>query len=194
MTRIFSSIAVFALVCLLATFALGWSLRSGNLHDVHDVATQQRGTIHRLAGIATGVCVILVDSIVVTYFIGTSRWCKEVADTYRLDAQLVVRSNRLKRRTFPIAVVSMLIAVAIVALGGAADPGAIMPKPETALHAPLLAGVSWRDIHLLAAAVGILAIAYGFYLSWNNIQANHVLIDDVLAEVKRIRTERGLDN
>jgi hypothetical protein len=193
MTRIFSSLAVFALVCLLATFLLGWSLRSGNLHDIKDVSTQQRGTIHRLAGIATGVCVILVDSIVVTYFIGTSRWCKEVVDTYRLDPQLVARSNRLKRRTFPIAVVSMLTAVAIVALGGAADPGAIMPKPEAALHTSLFADVTWRDIHLVVAAVGILAIVYGFYLAWNNIQANHEVIDEVLADVKRIRSERGLD-
>ena len=193
MTRIFSSLAVFAIVCLLATFALGWSLRSGNMHDIKDVATQKRGTIHRLAGIATGVCVILVDSIVVTYFIGTSRWCKEVVETYKLDAQLIARANRLKRRTFPIAVVSMLIAVSIVALGGAADPGAIMPKPEAALRTSLLADVSWRDIHLMAAVVGILAIVYGFYLAWNNIQANHEVIDEVLADVKRIRTERGLD-
>jgi hypothetical protein len=193
MTRIFSSLAIFAVVCLLATFMLGWSLRSGNMHDVKDVSTQKRGTIHRLAGIATGVCVILVDSIVVTYFIGTSRWCKEVVDTYRLDQQFVVRSNRLKRRTFPIAVVSMLTAVAIVALGGAADPGAIMPKPEAALHTSLLTDVTWRDIHLAAAAVGILAIVYGFYLAWNNIQANHEVIDEVLIDVKRIRTERGLD-
>jgi hypothetical protein len=193
MTRIFSSLAVFAVVCLLATFLVGWSLRSGNMHDIKDVTTQQRGTIHRLAGIATGVYVILVDSIVVTYFIGTSRWCKEVVDTYHLDPQLVVRANRLKRRTFPIAVISMLVAVSIVALGGAADPGAIMPKPETALHAPLLAGVTWREIHLLAAVVGILAIVYGFYRAWNNIQANHELIDEVLTDVKRIRTERGLD-
>jgi hypothetical protein len=193
MTRIFSSLAVFALVCLLATFALGWSLRSGNMHDVKDVATQKLGTIHRLAGIATGVCVILVDSIVVTYFIGTSRWCKEVVETYKLDAQLITRANRLKRRTFPIAVVSMLIAVSIVALGGAADPGAIMPKPEAALHTSLLADVSWRDIHLVVAMVGILAIVYGFYLAWNNIQENHEIIGEVLTDVKHIRTERGLD-
>jgi hypothetical protein len=193
MTRIFTSLALFAVICLLGTFLLGWSLRSGNLHDVKDVSTQKRGTIHRLAGIATGVCVILVDSIVVTYFIGTSRWCKEVVETYHLDPQKIVRSNRLKRRTFPIAVISMLIAVSIVALGGAADPGAIMPKPETALHAAWLAGVSWRDIHLAAAMVGIMAIMYGFYLAWNNIQANHELIDEVLVDVKQIRAERGLD-
>ncbi len=61
------------------------------------------------------------------------------------------------------------------------------------MHAPLLADVSWRDIHLLAAVVGILAIVYGFYLAWNNIQANHGLIEEVLTDVKRIRTERGLD-
>jgi len=41
--------------------------------------------------------------------------------------------------------------------------------------------------------VGILAIVYGFYLAWNNIQENHEIIGEVLTDVKQIRTERGLD-
>src|SRR5262249_44674002 len=100
----------------------------------------------------------------------------------------------LKRRTFPVCVVSMLIAVGIVALGGAADPGAIMPSPAEALHWSALAPVTWAQIHLAAATLGIAAILFGFVVEWNQIHANHEVILEVLAEVQRIRAERGLDH
>lgn len=193
MTRIFTSLAIFAVVFVLATFALGLSLRAGDLRDRSDTTTQNRGTVHRLSGIAAGVCVVLVNSIVVTYFIGTSRWCKEVCDTYGLDRTLVARSTRLKRRTFPVATFSMLVAVAIVALGGAADPGAVVPPPNEALHVAALSGVSWANLHLVVAAAGLATIVGAFVVEWNQIEANHAVINDVLAEVRRIRTERGLD-
>jgi hypothetical protein len=194
LNRIFTSLSLFAAVFLLATFALGFSLRAGNLRDPADTAAQHRGTVHRLSGVAAGLFVVLVDSIVVTYFIGTSRWCKEVSETYQLKGDFVARSTRLKRRTFPVAVVSMLIAVGIVASGGAADPGAIMPPPADALHLPALAAITWAQIHLVVASLGIAAILFGFVTEWNQIHANHEVILDVLGEVQRIRTERGLDS
>jgi hypothetical protein len=186
-------LAAFALVFLLATFAVGLSLRSGNLHDASDKATQQRGTVHRLSGIAAGLVVVLVNSIVATYFIGTSRWCREVSETYGLSGEHVASSRRLKRRTFPLCVAGMLIAVAIVALGGAADPGVIIPKPEALFGWSSLAPVTWAQVHLLAAVLGIAAIVLIFVQQWNQIDANQEVIEGVLAEVRRIRTERGLE-
>ena len=46
-------------------------------------------TIHRLTGMAAALGVVFVESVVVTYFIGTSRWCKEVSETYQLDSKRV---------------------------------------------------------------------------------------------------------
>jgi hypothetical protein len=192
--RIFTSLALFSVAFLFAAFLLGLSLQGDKLRDRMDQQAQQRGTVHRLSGIAAGLTVLLVDSIVVTYFIGTSRWCKEVVETYGLDRMFIRRSTKLKRRTFPVAVVSMLIAVGIVALGGAADPGAIMPTPAVSLHMALLDGVGWNTLHLIGAALGIMAICLGFLIEWNKIRANHEIISEVLAEVRRIRTERGLPN
>ena len=83
---------------------------------------------HFLAGVFSSLVVVLVNCISMTYFIGTSRWCKEVADTYRLDQQLVRRSATLKRRTFPWALLSVLSMVGVSSLGAAADiraPGQI---------------------------------------------------------------------
>ncbi|HEX4149230.1 MAG TPA: hypothetical protein VHY20_09595 [Pirellulales bacterium] len=193
MNRIFTCLAAIALVCVLATFAVGLSLRSGNLRDRADTATQQLGTVHRLSGIAAGLFVVLVNSVVATYFIGTSRWCKEVSETYGLAGEYVARSTQLKRRTFPLCVAGMLIAVAIVALGGAADPGAMVRSPEVLFGQKALAAVSWANVHFLAAALGIAAFLLIFVRQWNNIHANHEVINDVLAEVQRIRAERGLE-
>lgn len=194
MNRIFTSLAAFALVFLLATFAVGLSLRLGNLRDRGDSATQQRGTVHRLSGVAAGLVVVLVNSIVATYFIGTSRWCKEVSETYKLSGEHVARSRRLKRSTFPLCVAGMLIAVGIVALGGAADPGAMVRTPEVLSGWKSLEGITWANVHFFAAGAGIAVIVLIFVRQWGQIDANHEVIEAVLADVKRIRAERGLDD
>lgn len=186
MNRIFAPLALFAVVLALATFCLGFSLRLGDVRDPRDRTAQQWATVHRLSGISAGLVIVLVNSVVVTYFIGTSRWCKEVAETYCLDPEYIRRSNYLKRRTFPVAVAGMLLAVGIVGLGGAADPAA-------SLQLQPLAGLTWRDIHLMFAATAILLIGGAFLIQANNIRANQDIIRRVLEEVKRIRAERGLD-
>ena len=47
--------------------------------------TLQWATMHRLTGLAAALAVVFVESVVVTYFIGTSRWCKEVVETYQFE-------------------------------------------------------------------------------------------------------------
>src|SRR5439155_21431475 len=39
-------------------------------------------SLHMLLGAAAALMTVLVNSITVTYFIGTSAWCKEVCQTY----------------------------------------------------------------------------------------------------------------
>ena len=48
-------------------------------------------------------------------------------------------------------------------------------------------------MHLAGSLIGLALIGYGFYVMANNIYANLGIINEVMAEVKRIRTERGLD-
>jgi hypothetical protein len=180
MTRIFLGLAWFAVLCLAATMIIGLSL--GDIR--HDVSpdVQRWGSVHRLLGVATALTVMFVDSIGITYFIGTSRWCKEVVETYNLDVELIRRGTLLKRRTFFWALLSMLSVVGIVALGGAADPATGRATSE-----------AWVTPHLLAALGGFAFIAGSFFVQWQNIAINHELIEQVLAEVHRIRLERGLE-
>jgi hypothetical protein len=163
-----------------ATLILG--LAVGDLHQDRSADTLRWATVHRLTGIAAALVVVLVNSIVVTYFIGTSRWCKEVSETYRLDMNLVGRSTQLKRRTFPWAVAGMLTVVGVIALGGAADPATGRAGTE-----------QWVTPHMLGAMVGLMLIAWVFWVQWQNIGRNQVVIGEVMAEVRRIRLERGLE-
>jgi hypothetical protein len=183
MNRILVTLATFSIVVLLAAQILG--LVMGDLHARPQPAkdTLYWATVHRLTGFAAALGVVFVESVVVTYFIGTSRWCKEVVETYRLNFADVRASNRLKRRTFPWALAGMLAVIAVAALGAAADPGRTNPLNARA----------WADWHLVGSFVGIAIIAWTYVVAWNNVSANHAIIERLLGEVARIRRERGLD-
>ena len=183
MTRIFLTLASLSVMLLLAAMLMGLSM--GDLYE-RPVPTRETlywATLHRLTGVAAALAVVFVESVVITYFIGTSRWCKEVVDTYQLDQGPVVASNRLKRRTFPWALAGMLGVVAVIALGGAADPASMQPNTK-----------AWANWHLIGAFSGIGLIAWTYLVAWNNILANHAIITGLVAEVARERKERGLDS
>ena len=93
MNKIFRVLAAFAVTFVVATLLLGLSLRGYDIRDAQDSAGQRWATVHRLSGVAAALAVVLVNSIVVTYFVGTSRWCKEVAETYQLSPTFIVRAR-----------------------------------------------------------------------------------------------------
>jgi hypothetical protein len=186
MTRIHASLAVLTLFLLAAVGGLGLALRGTNIRDPFDSTAQTWATVHRLAGITVGLLVVLVHSIAATYFIGTGRWCREVAEAYGLDRSLVIQSSRLKRSAFPFAAGGMLAAVGLVASGGAADPGA-------ALQVRPPAGLGWTDVHFATALVVIAFTAWALFAQRQAIAANQAVIGRIAGEVARIRAERGLD-
>lgn len=203
MDRLFPVLAALALTLMAVALWLGLSV--GDLHILSDEvraasraaeplepATEAALTAalgaksrHFLWGVLACLAVVFVDSIAITYFIGTSRWCKEVSETYGLDRRFVARSTQLKRRTFPVATLSMLLVVLLASLGAAADPGAALQ-----IEPPL---GRWHQWHLAAALGGMALVGLAFYVQWNNILSNGRVIADVMAEVRRVRTERGLE-
>jgi hypothetical protein len=185
--RIFLTLAIFSLVCMAVALFLGISI--GDLHAVLDPATTpsvrqetiQRASVHRQAGVAAAIVVILANSLAVTYFIGTSRWCKEVVTSYSLDAELLGRSVALKRKTFPWSVASMLAVVGVVALGASADPGTGMQNTA-----------DWVLPHFLAALAVLAFLVLSFLVQAANIRAHYRVISDIMGEVRRVREARGL--
>jgi hypothetical protein len=180
MERVFSRVATFAVALLVATAGLGIWL--GDLHGQTDPQMLRWGTVHRLSGVLAALLVVLVNSMAVTYFIGTGRWCREVVETYGLDPAYIDRSRTLKRRAFPFALLAMLAVVAIVALGGAADPASGRPGTQ-----------DWVTPHLVGGLTLVAAIAWLFQLQLPNMRRQHELIEDVLGEVRAVRNARGLD-
>lgn len=180
MTTVFSRLAWFAVGLLVATAALG--LWIGDLHGATDPHLLRWATVHRLSGVLTALVVVLVNSMAVTYFIGTGRWCREVAETYGLDPVLVERSRRLKRRAFPLSLTGMLAVVAIVALGGAADPAT-----------GRRGSADWVVPHLVGG-IGLTGlIAWSFQTQVPGIRRQQELIADVMDAVRHERAARGLD-
>jgi hypothetical protein len=102
---------------------------------------------------------VLVSSISITYFIGTSRWCKEVCETYKISGDLAERSTRLKRSTFPWSLAGILAIIAVVGLGAAADPS----------------GANWSRagefvlLHYLGAMLGLVIVAASFWMQLSRI-------------------------
>ena len=180
MERVYARAALFAVALLVATALLG--LWIGDLHGQTDPAVLRWASVHRLSGILTALVVVLVNSIAVTYFIGTGRWCREVVETYGLSAALTDRAKAIKRQAFPWSVVGMLAMVGITALGGAADAQTGRPGTEN-LVTPHLVG-----------AIGLATlIAWCFQSQLPRIRRQQRLIEEVLTEVREIRRARGLE-
>ena len=181
MTRIFPTLASLSLMLFAAAIVMGLSV--GDLYAPHvaEATISWRGR-HMLTGVAAALAVVFVESIVVTYFIGTGRWCKEVTETYQLPRDDLAESTRLKRRTFPPALVGMLAVVGVSALGAASDPGT--GRPDTA---------AWANWHLAAALGGFCVVAWTYYVVWLNVGQQQAVIERIVAQVQRIRRERGLD-
>ncbi|MDX1943820.1 MAG: hypothetical protein SFU86_00315 [Pirellulaceae bacterium] len=136
--------------------------------------------LHMLLGAGAAMLAILVNSITVTYFIGTSRWCKEVCETYRLPVELAERSTRLKRSTFPWALAGILTLILLVGLGAAADPTGANYEQSA----------SFVTIHYVAAIVGLVIVAVSFAVQISRIAANYAVIEEILAAVREIRERK----
>jgi hypothetical protein len=186
MPRTFRWLAWFAALFMLATILWGLSLRMVDIRDRTDATAQRLATVHRLLGTAAAMLIVFVNSLVVTYFIGTARWVKEVAEPYKLDADLVARAQKLKRGVFPFALIHMLMAVGVAALGAASDPAA-----RLRLQPP--GGLSWTTLHLLAACAGLCLLVWGSLQQAVAVRAQHELINKVLQLVATIRRARGLE-
>lgn len=139
-------------------------------------------TRHMLLGIGSALVTLLVCSVSITYFVGTSRWFKEVVDTYRLDANFVAASLRIKQRSFRWSVLGALAILLTVGLGAASEPTwANAQKSES--FVVLHYGVS-------LGAVGLLMVS--FYMQGLSLSENGKLIETVMGEVRRIRAQRGM--
>jgi len=175
MARIFTTLAVFITLGLVATIVVGFVSMPLALLDPRK---DDLFLVHFSLGLGTSLVILLVHCIIFTYFLGTGRWVKEVGLAYRLpDENLPKLTRELKRRTFPPALFAMLIAIATLAAGAGAR----------------LQSWPWY-VHAILAFLTLFVNIWAFRVEWRNLKTNADVIQAVLTEVDRIRAERGLTN
>jgi hypothetical protein len=183
MSRIFSTLAILSTMAILASFWLGW--RIGDAASPERVA-QGSVAAHFLTAVGTICFAVFVHALVLTYFMGTGRWLEETCQAYRLGNDWQTRSRDLKWRIYPAMVASLLLLIATGAFGAAADPA-------SAFGFRGFGGLSAAQVHLAVAAATLIVNAGANVLEFRALLANGRLVGDVLAEVRRIRLERGLE-
>lgn len=182
MVRIFLPLAGLSTVTLVVAMALGLMI------DDPRVATAQvQGHVqyHFLTALAALCFATLVHAIVLTYFMGTGRWIEETSNAYHLPKEFFDRNQAIKYRTIPAMVGAFLLLLMAGALGAAADPASPM-------HVKVLFGLPGSTWHLIGAITAVLANVVVNYLEFLALERNGAIVDQVLAEVRRIRLEKGL--
>jgi hypothetical protein len=179
-TRIFLTLAISAAVMTVATFAFGMSIDDATLRE-----SQKIVGFHILLGLGTLIFTSLVHAIVLTYFMGTTRWLEETITAYQLSWSFFKESKTLKYRTIMLMMVCFLLLIATGAFGAAADPASSAGfRGMWGLNG----GQFHMAIALLTWGVNLAVNVYQF----SALSRNGEIIDAVMSEVRRIRLEHGL--
>lgn len=182
MKRIFLTLSVVSVLFLLTAVGLGLAI-----DDVRSLAPDDQWWVssHMLTGLAALTFSTLLHAIIFTYFMGTGRWIEETSVAYRLDPDWHQRNQRIKYRTLPGILICVLLMITTGALGAAADPA----SPVTLDG---FAGLSGTTLHFGVSLVMVLVNLIVHSTEYTAVSRNMQLIEGVLAEVRRIREERGL--
>jgi hypothetical protein len=182
MKRIFLTLAIVGTAFLLAAFVLG--LEIGDPRSV-SAATRRLMSYHLLSSVAALIFAALVHAVLLTYFMGTSRWMDEARLAYKLDTRWNDENRRLKYRTIPWMAACLFVLGLNIPLGAmSVDRGNWMLPGGYEL--------SPSRIHLAFAILTIVVNLAVNALEYRAIARNGELIGGVLQEVRRIRQEHGL--
>lgn len=173
MTSILARLAIVVMLLLLSATGVGiWSF----LVEGRKAAESSLFLAHVWLGLLAPLAGLGIHCLVFIYFLGTGRWVKEVTLAYGMpDEPWHKETRELKRKVFPPALFSMLVLVPAVATG---------------------AGVQTADwpwwTHMLGAITAIGVNLWAFPVELRCVDRNAKVIDEVMAEVDRIRAARGL--
>lgn len=182
MKRIFLTLAFVATTFLVITIILGL-----NIGDVRkaDPEIQSQVSTHMLIGLGTLTFATLVHAISLTYFMGTGRWIEETSNAYSLPETFYKQSQQIKYRTLPGMTLCIVLLIVTGALGAAADPATPLSLDGTL-------GMTGAQIHFFTAVATALINLIINFTQFVAIAKNSDVVESVLAEVRRIREERGL--
>lgn len=182
MKRIFLTLALVA--NLLLMYAIWRGLNIGDTANPSKIIQGQVGT-HMLIGLGALTFATLVHAVALTYFMGTGRFLEETSKAYSLPEDFYNKSQKLKYGMLPGMTICLLLLIATGALGAVADPATQASLAHTL-------GITDAMIHLIGAVAMLTANLIVTLMEFQAIGSNSTIVEQVLAEVHRIRTERGL--
>lgn len=150
-------------------------------------AISQAGAVdsHMMLGLGGLIFATLIHAIVFTYFMGTGRWLEETSGAYQLPARFHDENRRLKYRLLIKITGSIVLLILTGAMGAAADPAS-----PVSFEGWL--GLTDALVHFVVGSAAILANVLTGVAEFSAIERNGEIIEEVLGEVRRIRTEKGL--
>jgi len=165
--RIFLTLTVASTLLLVASFVLGCEIG-----DIRSVSSWTRKILsyHILISVAALIFAALVHAVLLTYFMGTSRWIEEARQAYKFDARWSEENRRLKYRAIPPMVLCLLLLISNIPLGAVAS----------------------ANVHLVVAILTLVVNLAVNAMEYAAIRRNGELIAAVVIEVRRIRETLGL--
>jgi hypothetical protein len=131
---------------------------------------------HILLGLLASFAVLGTHCLVLTYFLGTGRLIKEACLAYGFPDDVWPRQTRdIKRGNTPWAILAILVTIGTAAAG----MGRYMADWPPWLHATL-------------AALTLLVNCGVWLREYHNLKANLRILDEMFAEVDRVRAAHGL--
>jgi hypothetical protein len=109
--------------------------------------------LHRTVGFLAAFFALLVQSILITHFIGTMKWIQQIGPTAGLDDTKALRRAWIKGPMFPTVLAAMLVTVAAAILGAGARDGLV----GLVVHGGL--ALAAFPLHVLALKWGREAVA-----------------------------------
>ena len=185
MRRIFLTLAVLANICMVAALVLGIQVGDPLAQGGADPDVNARIGTHMLIGLAALTSVTLVHALLFTYFMGTGRWLEETSTAYSLSSDLHKANQKLKYGMMPGIMLVFMMILATGCLGAVADPATAVSLAEST-------GITDATLHF---SVGVLTWVVNLIVNFTQyirIGRNTLIVEKVLAEVRRIRLERGL--
>ena len=182
MTRIFLTLSFFGTALIAMTFFLGLGIDDPR---VNDPEVQSSVSTHMLTGLGSLCFAALVHAITFTYFMGTGRWIEETSRAYKLPEDAYRENQSVKYRLLPGIFIAFLMLVMTGAFGAMADPA-------TGGGYTGWFGMSPATVHLVFGTLTVIVNLAVNVHEFRSVERNKDIVDGVMSEVRRIRTERGL--
>jgi hypothetical protein len=155
---------------------LGWQVGDPMTLNGRDPEVNRRIGTHLLIGLGALTSATMVHALLFTYFMGTGRWIEETSHAYSLSDAWYRHNQRIKYGILPGIFIGFLLLVATGALGAVADPATTASLQKTV------------NINDSTWIVNIIINMTQYFA----ITKNSAIVEGVLAEVRRIRLEKGL--